>query len=224
MEDIHHLIEVQTRKPSKVRLIGDLNEALDTLVLHNGGLAGDGHVIGPYLCITLTRGGVTSTEGELIAEDVRELRTIAVLTADNLLLRLVVVPTREQVAKDELRGVDLVLRMHLNGNTVAVILDINRDLIAISSHRDIDVLDGQLSRGGDLTADESVASIHDNLIEDLVEARIEGELTMCHLARCGIEDPANLLMCLRAADVGVRQLEDVLTMRMLLILISHWCV
>ena len=46
---------------------------------------------------------------------------------------------------------------------------------------------------------------------------------MHHLTTGCIKDPANLLVGLRAADIGVREFQNMLTVSMLLILLSHLC-
>lgn len=121
------------------------------------------------------------------------------------------------MAEDEFRHPDLLCRVLLNRDAVAIIL--HRDdvlALGIRARRDLDVLH-RCATGLRTRAYEGITRIHHDLVKDLVEARIEGHLAAHHLARRIVPDPALLSVRLRAADVGVGQLEDVLTVRMLLV-------
>ena len=60
---------------------------------------------------------------ELVREYVHELCAVAVLAADNLLLGLVVIAARQEVAENQLWHPDLVLGVVFNRNALAVVLD-----------------------------------------------------------------------------------------------------
>ena len=83
----------------------------------------------------------TSAHGERGTVDIGELGTIAILATHNLLFLLVVVTTREEMTKDELRGIDLVFRVNLNGNAIAVILNTDGVAAILDSALHSDVLD-----------------------------------------------------------------------------------
>lgn len=160
----------------------------------------------------------TRRDAEVATEDIRELGTIAILTAHDLLLLLVVVATGQQVAKDHLRDPALLCGMLLDRNTVAVILHADnqgvcRRLIA----RHLNLLDRRTT--GLAAAHQSIPCIYNDLVKDLVEARVEGNITVDHLATAtspSIKDPALLGVRIRAADIGIGQLQNVLTVRVLL--------
>ena len=63
-----------------------------------------------------------------------------------------------------------------------------------------------------------VAGIDNDFIEDFVKTWIEHKLPPHHLGRARIIDPARLLVGLGAADIGVREFQDVLVVGVLLIL------
>ena len=148
-------------------------------------------------------------------EDVDELRTVAVLAADNLLLALVVVPARQKVAEDELRNPDLVLRVLGDGDTITVILHTDCQHAINIFYTDINVLNGIC---GTDAADTGVACIYNNLIKELVKARIELDLLVSHTTI--LENPSPLLVRLNGADIGIGQLQDMLTVRKLLVVRS----
>ena len=52
--------------------------------------------------------------------------------------------------------------------------------------------------------------------DDLVEARVEGNGPVSHLSCHGVKDPAAISMRIGRTNVRVRQLQDVLTVRVLL--------
>ena len=63
-----------------------------------------------------------------------------------------------------------------------------------------------------------VAGIDDDFIEDLVQTWIEMKLSPDHFVRARVVHPSRLLVGLGAANVGVRELQDVLVVSVLLIL------
>jgi hypothetical protein len=63
-----------------------------------------------------------------------------------------------------------------------------------------------------------VAGIDNDFIEDLVQTWIEMKLSPDHFVRARVVHPSRLLVGLGAADVGVRELENVLVVSVLLVL------
>ena len=131
---------------------------------------------------------------EDVREDIGEFSTISILTAYDLLLLLVVIAASEKMTKDHLRYVDLLSRMLLNGDTIAIILYRNsyNTCIHLSAH--INVLDRSLSSLS--TPNESIPSIYDNLIKEFVETRIERTRAIDHLSLGCIKDPSALIVCI----------------------------
>lgn len=71
-----------------------------------------------------------------------------------------------------------------------------------------------------------VAGIDDDFIEDLVQTWIEVKLSPDHFVRARVVHPSRLLVGLGATDVGVRELQDVLVVSVLLVLSNgygHGC-
>jgi hypothetical protein len=85
------------------------------------------------------------------------------------------------VTKDELRCIDVVLRVELNRNAITVILHVYDDTLLTTSHGNLNVLDGLLF-GILLSTNKSIPSVHKDFIKDLVEPRIESNLAMHHLS------------------------------------------
>ena len=81
------------------------------------------------------------------------------------------------------------------------------------------MLNGSLILG--LRSDKGITGIYNDLIKDLVEARVECDLLVGHLVCSRIRDPASLLVSLRATDIGIGQLKNMLTVSMFLILVGH---
>ena len=169
----------------------------------------------PDLSVLLTlsvRFGRPDLELELVGEDVYQLCTIAILTANNLLLSLVVVPAGEEVAEDHLRNPHLLLCMLLDRNAIAIVLHGNDQGLSLLLNRDSNVLDG-ICRGN--RTNTSISSIYHQLIKELVEARIEGDLAVNHLL--SVEDPTPLIVRFHRPYVGIWKLKDVLAVRELLV-------
>ncbi len=218
MKNLHHVVHGETDEAAEIGNIGDSDESLG-LVLRDGGLAAVEHVILPCLAILEAVSRRTSLYSELVAEDVGELGTITVLATDNLLLLLVVIAAREKMAEDHLRNVNLLNRVLDNRNTVAVVLHRDTPLPCSLSrirgrNADVDMLNRR-SQGS--AANEGIPRIHHNLIKQLVEARIELENLLHHLTLLYIIDPAALIMGLYRTNIGIRKLQDVLAVRVLLI-------
>ena len=124
-----------------------------------------------------------SLHDETGAEDVRELGTVAILPANDLLLTLGVIPAGQKLAEDEFRGMDLVFSVNLNRDAVAIIL--YSDLEGRGRlDTDVNMLDGSAPRLR-RRAYKGVAGIHNDLVEEFVESGIEGE---------GLEDHLTLVL------------------------------
>ena len=123
------------------------------------------------------------------------------------------------MAEDHFGNHNLLILFHFDRDAIAVVLHGDHSVTIASLDTHVNVFDGGHPRGGH-GAHKLIACIHNDLVEDLVEARIEVEFAPDHLVRGGIIDPTRLLVGLGAADVGVREFQDVLVMRVLLILSS----
>ena len=78
------------------------------------------------------------------------------------------------------------------------------------------MLDRRLAglRGG---ANPCIPCVDHQLVEELVEARIEGDTAVNKLPGIWVKNPAPFLVRLAATDIRIRQLQDVLTVRKLLV-------
>jgi hypothetical protein len=63
-----------------------------------------------------------------------------------------------------------------------------------------------------LRTDKCVTSIDYNLIEELVETRIESHLSVNHLSLLCVIDPSEFLMSFHRTNVGIWKLKDVIPM------------
>lgn len=127
------------------------------------------------------------------------------------------------MAEDHFWNHDLLLFFHFNGNTVAVVLHRNLRVSVFRCHADIDVFDGSHACSRDGT-NVLVAGIDDDFIEDLIQTWIEVKFAPDHFVRTRVVHPPRLLVGFGAADVGVRELQDVLVVSVLLVLSSgHGC-
>ena len=81
------------------------------------------------------------------------------------------------------------------------------------------MLDRRLAglRGG---ANPCIPSIDYELVEELVESRVEGDTAVNKLPGIWVKNPAPFLVRLAATDIRIRQLQDVLTVRKLLVVRS----
>ena len=188
-----HLVNVQTDEAAEVRLIHDADETLGCILLDGGLVAGE-HVVAPCLRVLESVLRRASLNREGVREDVGELGAIAVLAADNLLLFLVVVSAGQEMSENHLGYIDLLSRMHLNRNTVAVILYTDGYTCGVLLHTDLNVLDRSLTCLP--TPNKSIPSIYDNLIKELVETRVERAVAVDHLTLRSIKDPSHLIVCL----------------------------
>lgn len=143
-------------------------------------------------------------------KDVRELRTIAVLAADDLLFALRVVARGEESAEDQFGNVALFRRMFLDRDSVTVVFHCyNQRLGRSALDRHIDSLNG-LAALGDRRTDKGVPSIYKDLIEKLVETWVKLDSFPDHFVGFGIENPSLFAARRSRPNVGIRQLQDVL--------------
>mmetsp|Transcript_2655 Transcript_2655/g.6361 ORF Transcript_2655/g.6361 Transcript_2655/m.6361 type:complete len:367 (+) Transcript_2655:2971-4071(+) len=166
-----------------------------------------GHVVLESLGKVL--GAVSRLDRELCGEDIGKLRPVAVAATHNLAVGVVVVVTGEQMTKNHLGNVDFVL-----------LVDDHRETSAIVPHGDGVVLLVDVDFDGVhalRVADQVVGSIHDNLIEDLVQCRSVGDLFVHHPALHGVKDPKFLLLSLGGANICVWPQQDVLQLGLLLV-------
>ena len=147
----------------------------------------------------------------LLREDIDQLHAVAVLTADQLLLILVVVRRGEQLAEDHLGNPHLVLRVLRDVDGLTVIL--NREAIGVAEN--VDLLH-RVSRILLAQSDRMVMGIHEKFVDELVESRIDCDGLGLEAGIRRVEKHL-LLRSLNAADVGVGKGEDVLAVRLALV-------
>ena len=175
-----------------------------------GGLDG-GHIVLPGLHVLFAPHAVHEIDRELFAKDIGQLDAVPILAAHELLLALVVVGRGQELSKDELRHPDLVLGVLDDVDAFAVIL--NRQARFVNG--DANVLDGVLAVALP-HANDLVVGVDDNLVKELVETGIkvrDGLLGKDFI----LDDVHELGAVLGRANVSVGQLENVLTVRVLLV-------
>ena len=104
------------------------------------------------------------------------------------------------------------LVVHLNGNAAAVVAH---------SYDTSFRVDPDTQFVHVLVALPVVCSVHQDLIEDLVEARHEADFAVLHSVGLGVVYPHLLLCSLHGANIGIGTLEDMLQLCELLVLISR---
>jgi len=121
----HTLRNLRHTEPRKVRLPPDTHTQHIRLLLlrRDLRLADLGHVVGERLLIEKLPCLVMDNDLHLLREDIDQLHAVAILTADELLLVLVVVGRRQQLTEDHLGNPDLVLGMLGDIDGLTVILD-----------------------------------------------------------------------------------------------------
>ncbi len=186
------------------------------LVLAGGhlGLLHDAHVVAEGLDVLALTRAVHDRDRHLLREDIDELDTVAVLTADELLLRLVVVRRGQELTEDHLRDVNLVLRVLFDINGLTIVADGEDTVLPV----DLDELDGVL-RLALAKADDLVVSVDEKFIDELVEAGADRTFVRHELL--ALDDLDLLRMRLNAANVGIGEFENMFTVRELLVLISE---
>ena len=155
------------------------------------------HVPLEHLAVGPPALAVGRLDDELGREDVGELGAVAVAPARDLLLGVVVVGRSEQVAEDQLRDVDLLRLVHLDGHARAVVPHADPPALGV----DLDV-----ERAHRLVADLVVRGVDEDLVEDLVEPRHERDVAEDH--RGAVVDPelglfffvCFFFVCLHARD------------------------
>ena len=199
-------------EPRKVRLPSDRHAQHIRLLLRrrHARLADLGHVVFETLLVQQLPRLVVHEDLHLLREDIDQLHAIAVLTANQLLLILVVVGRGQQLTEDHLRNPDLVLRVFCDVDGLTIIL--NREAVGVAEN--VDLLD-RICRVLLAQADRMVMGIHEKFIDELVESRIDGDGLGLELVR-GVEKHL-LLRGLDAADIGVGKGEDVLAVRLALV-------
>ena len=100
------------------------------------GLARLVHVLGPALPELLLLVLARRLHGELVGEDVAELGAVAVPSSGDLLLLVVEVGGCEEVAEDHGGHVHLLVLVHLDGDALAVVEDL--DLVLLGVDVDLD--------------------------------------------------------------------------------------
>ena len=122
------------------------------------------------------------------------------------------------MAKDELGNVAAVLRVQHDVDAVAIVAD--DDLAVIDA--DVDLLDGRAPAL--LHAHGVVVRVYKKLVEELEEAGVEAQLGLLKGRASRIDNPSRRLLALHATNIGVGELQDVLPVRVLLVLVGHLCV
>jgi hypothetical protein len=107
-----------------------------------------------------------------------------------------------------------VLRVLFDIDRLAVVADGKDTLLPI----DLDELDGVL-RLALAKADDLIVSVHEKFIDQLVEARTDRSFVRDELF--ALDDLDLLRMRLNAANVGIREFENMFTMRELLVLVAE---
>ena len=168
----------------------------------------DTHVVLPLLDVLLPLLGVGRLNGELLGEDVTQLRTVTVSTTSNLLFVIIVVGRGEEVAENKLRDVYLLLLVDLDGDTPTVVLDLDEVLLWGNCHFDL------LHAG---VADLVVGGVDENFIKNLEQAGHNLDMFFHQTLGRLVINPLLLLVDLDRADVRVGSLQNMLQLRDLLV-------
>mmetsp|Transcript_15656 Transcript_15656/g.33943 ORF Transcript_15656/g.33943 Transcript_15656/m.33943 type:complete len:212 (-) Transcript_15656:444-1079(-) len=153
------LLQALHAKLGEVGVEGDGCPVVSGLACRDLGLILGRHVVAEHLAVALLTRAITGLNDELGGEDVGQLCTIAVAATCDLLLIVIIVGAGEKMTKDELRHIDTLLFVDLNGHTIPIVPHL--DLIALRTNLN---LDGVHARVPDFV----VSSIHQDLIENLV--------------------------------------------------------
>ena len=169
----HTLRDLRHAEPRKVRLPPNAHAQDIWLLLRSchAWLADLGHVVLERLLIQQLTRLVVNNDLHLLRKDVDQLHTVSVLTANQLLLVLVVVGRGQQLTEDHLRNPDLVLWVLCHVDGLAVILD--RETLRCAQH--VDLLD-RIHRGLGPQTNRMIVSIDQELIDQLVEARVDCDI------------------------------------------------
>ena len=121
------------------------------------------------------------------------------------------------MTEDEFGDHDLVFGMNADGNALTIV--VYGDLGRRQRHDDLCDALSLVCRSS--LASNVVQRVHDELVKDFEQARIECELTPRHLFTVRVEDPSALTMRITRADVSVRKLENVLPLGKLLVALGN---
>ena len=176
------------------------------------------HIVLERLCIDQATRLIHNRHNHLLCKDIDQLHAIPVLTTHQLLLVLVVVCAREQFAEDHLWDPCLVLGVLCYIDRLAIILDTKR----LCRTRDLNGLHW-VRRLATAQTHDLIVSIDQELINQLVEARIHGD-------RCSLETLASPRGVVRSrpkkhllgyschtTNVGIGEIQDVLAVRLALV-------
>lgn len=125
------------------------------------GFAVGGHILPPDHPKLLALLAIAALDLKFMGEDVGQFGAIAIPSSSHLLLLIVVVTACEQVSEDEFGHVDLLLLVDLNRDALAIVVDAHPSLLGVD-------LDFQQVHA--LVTLVVVRSVHEDLIEDLVES------------------------------------------------------
>lgn len=108
--------------------------------------------------------------------------------------------------EDQLRHIDLLFLVNLHRNSVAVVVDADAVLLHV---------DGDLERVHRRISLFIVGGVHQDLVEDLVQAGDVGDGAVDHLVV--VVDPECLGVLLDGSDIGIGSEQDVLQLALLLV-------
>mmetsp|Transcript_74386 Transcript_74386/g.188078 ORF Transcript_74386/g.188078 Transcript_74386/m.188078 type:complete len:312 (+) Transcript_74386:2044-2979(+) len=187
------------RDPCEVRAgeIGDLGRVFD------------GHVLFICLAEPLFHGAIGRLDDEFCREDVCEFGAVTITASGHLFLIVIVVVTGQEVTKDQLWHIALVLLVDDHGNAFPIVHDGNATSVLV----DGDV--NQVHTCG--VSHRVVGSVDQDLVKDLVEGGNVVDFPVHDLACSFIEHEHVLVLVLRGADIRIRSEEDVLELRLLLV-------
>ena len=180
------------------------------LALLDNRLLDDCHVVLEDLGVGKSTRLVDNLHRHLLRKDVDQLDAVAVLAAHQLLLVLVVVSGCQQLPKDHLGNPDLVFGVLGDINGLSVVRDAESLRVALDGNG----LDGVL-RVLLTQADDLVVGVHQELVHQLVEARVDGNsgcLEVVSIAHKHLFGASH-----NATHVGVGKVEDVLAVRLALV-------
>ena len=203
----HSLVDLRHAEASKVGspvytdvglLLARLDDRLSNL----------SHVLLERLSIDQASGLIHDRHNHLFGKDIDQLDAVAILSADQLLLLRVVVRRGQELTEDHLGDPRLVLRVFGDVDRLSIV----RDGEGVRIARDVDALD----RGGRILLPQPhdlVVGVDDQLIDELVETRVDGNLAECEPI---LSMQVDLILCsLDTADVGVWKAENVLAVGLL---------
>mmetsp|Transcript_3117 Transcript_3117/g.7421 ORF Transcript_3117/g.7421 Transcript_3117/m.7421 type:complete len:356 (-) Transcript_3117:9-1076(-) len=209
---VHHVL----REPLHAEL-GEVRPEGDASVIRPGRLgdlrlAPGLHVALKHLHEFVPALAVGSLEDELAGEDVGELRSVAVSAAGDLLLLIVVVVRGQEVAKNQLGHVDIVLFVDLHRDTRSVVPHPHASSLLININ---------LDSVHALVPLVVVRRVHQDLVKNLEQRRHPVDLPLLHLTLLAAPHPQCVGGGLHRPDVGIGTKEDVLNLVQLLVGLLH---